>query len=169
MRELRPRHRQPGETDKTYQAFLTYRNLEPPFRSITRVVSELNKSRKLFGRWSSQWDWVERAAAWDEEQEIRLLAARVESKKMDEEHLRIVRSARPDRIKPSSGHACSSWSIMVLWGHVGRPSGYEPRRTGAGEHRPETCSMRLAGPGPRRDEHLGRQGRCRKGVLLTRR
>lgn len=95
MDELRPWHRQPGETDKAYHAFVTYRNLEPPLRSHARVVSELGKSRALISRWSAEWDWVERAAAWDEEQEIRLLATRIETKKkMDEEHLKIVRAGR---------------------------------------------------------------------------
>jgi hypothetical protein len=86
---------QPGETDKAYQAFVTYRNLEPEQRSITRVVSELNKSRTLIGRWSSQWSWVERAREWDAHQDLRRIDALLEARKrMDEEHLKIIRAAR---------------------------------------------------------------------------
>ena len=53
------------ETDKAYQAFVTYRNLDPRERSLSRVVSEWGKSRGLIERWSSQWSWVERAREWD--------------------------------------------------------------------------------------------------------
>lgn len=103
MAELQPWQRLPGETDKAHQAFVTYRNIEPPFRSITRVVSELNKSRTLIGRWSSQWDWVECAQAWNEEDDRRLLHAPIEARKrMDEEHLRIVRSGRNKTVKALS-------------------------------------------------------------------
>jgi hypothetical protein len=141
MNELQYWQRQPGESDKAFQAFVTYRNLEPSFRSITRVVSELNKSRSLIGRWSSGWNWVERAAAWDEEQEIRLLAARVEAKKkMDEEHLRIVRSGRnkavralaefdPKDLAPAELRnwltTFMEWERLIL----GEPETIEERRT----------------------------------------
>lgn len=58
--------RQPGESAKAYEAFASYRDLGSE-RSITKVVQELNKSRALIGRWSKDWDWVERARAWDNE------------------------------------------------------------------------------------------------------
>jgi hypothetical protein len=41
---------QPRETDKAYQAFVVYRNLDPKERSLSRVVSELAKSRTLLSR-----------------------------------------------------------------------------------------------------------------------
>ena len=86
---------QPGETDKAFRAFIAYRNLEPEERSLARVVSELGKSRSLMEQWSSKWSWVERARAWDNHQELRLLEGRIEEKRqMDEAYLRIVRAAR---------------------------------------------------------------------------
>lgn len=45
---------QPRETDKAYQAFVTYRNLDPEERSLARVGWEWVKSRTLLSRWSAQ-------------------------------------------------------------------------------------------------------------------
>ncbi len=95
MIELRPWDKQPGETTKAYAAFVAFKNIEPAFRSQVRVASDLSKSRQQIQRWSSKWNWEERASAYDETQEVELLASRIEMKKrMDEEHLRIVRHAR---------------------------------------------------------------------------
>lgn len=58
--------RQPGETDKAFQAFVLYRDAGP-MRSVTNIGLALDKSRTLIGRWSSDWGWVERASAWDDE------------------------------------------------------------------------------------------------------
>lgn len=62
--ELAPWDRQPGETSKAYEAFVTYRD-QGADRNVRRVAEELDKSNTLIGRWSSQHDWVSRAAAWD--------------------------------------------------------------------------------------------------------
>lgn len=58
--------RQPGESSQAYEAFAAYRDLGAE-RSITKVVQKLNKSRAIIGKWSSQWNWVDRARAWDNE------------------------------------------------------------------------------------------------------
>ncbi len=141
MAELRHWQQQPGETSKAYQAFNVYKNLDPSERSIVRVSSELAKSRTLVSRWSFTWDWVERAAAWDEEQEIRLLTARIEQKKkMDEEHLKIVRGARNKAVqalknldpKDLSPSELRQWLDMTLkWERLimGEPETIEERRT----------------------------------------
>ena len=90
----------PRETDKAYQAFVTYRNLDPKERSLTRVSSELAKSIPLVKRWSSRWGWVERARDWDNYQEMRRLEKRIEEKqKMDENHLRVIRAMRSKAIE----------------------------------------------------------------------
>jgi hypothetical protein len=92
--------RQPGETPKAFGAFVIYRNLDPKERSLKKVVWECNRSVSLIGRWSSQWGWVERAAEWDDYQEMRRLEARIEAKqRLDEEELRIIRAARMQVIK----------------------------------------------------------------------
>jgi hypothetical protein len=90
---------QPGESAKAFYAFVIYRNLEPEERSLQRVVSECNKSVSLIGRWSSRWGWVERAAAWDDYQEMRRLEKRIEERRaIDEAHLKIIRAARSKAI-----------------------------------------------------------------------
>jgi hypothetical protein len=90
----------PGESIKAYRAFLVYRNTEIKERSLQRVGSELGKSRGLIERWSSRWDWLERARLWDEYEELRILEGRIEEeRRMDEEHLRITRGARSKAIK----------------------------------------------------------------------
>jgi len=62
-----------GESAKAYQAFCVYRDLGPT-RSLSKVAHSLTKSRTLLADWSVKWGWVERAAAYDAEQE-RLAAA----------------------------------------------------------------------------------------------
>ena len=86
---------QPRETDKAFRAFIAYRRLEAEERSLSRVVSELGKSRALIEGWSSRWSWVERARTWDNHQELRVLEGRIEEKRqMDEAHLKIVWAVR---------------------------------------------------------------------------
>jgi len=58
--------RLPGETAKAYEAFAVYRELETGQRSLERVSRTLHKSVTFLGRWSSKYNWVERAAAYDD-------------------------------------------------------------------------------------------------------
>lgn len=57
-----------GETSKAYEAFSIYRDMGTQ-RSLSKVSEKLQKSETLIGRWSRQNDWVNRAAAWDAEQD----------------------------------------------------------------------------------------------------
>jgi hypothetical protein len=92
--EQYPWQQQPNESIKAFQAFVTYRNLEPQERSLQRVASELAKSLPIIKRWSAAWDWLERAASWDDFQELRRLEARIAAKqRMDERHLKIISEA----------------------------------------------------------------------------
>ena len=63
-----PWERQEGESTKAYEAFCIYRDLGIN-RSIAKVVKTLGKSKALLEGWSSKYDWVERAAQWDSEQD----------------------------------------------------------------------------------------------------
>lgn len=59
--------RQPGEGPKPWEAFVIYRDM--PDRALRKVAKQLGKSLTIVGRWSSEWNWLERVAAWDNEQD----------------------------------------------------------------------------------------------------
>ena len=62
-----PWDRQPGETAKAYAAFCAYRDLGTN-RSLRRLAardSEASTNVRQLARWSSAWDWPERAVAFD--------------------------------------------------------------------------------------------------------
>lgn len=85
----KPWERQKGESAQAYEAFSTYRDMGPE-RSIAKVAQALNKSRALMGRWSSQWNWVERVRAYDNELEKEAKAKAVKDRKaMTERHIGI--------------------------------------------------------------------------------
>jgi hypothetical protein len=64
-----PWERLPGEGAKAFHAFTLYRDLGPNDRSREKVAQQLGKHVSLYGRWSATFDWVNRAEAWDDEQD----------------------------------------------------------------------------------------------------
>lgn len=89
----KPWERQPDETPKPYEAFCIYRDLGIN-RTRAAVAEKLSKSESLISRWSSQYQWVNRAAAWDDEQEriereITQKQQREDIKKMRKRHAAI--------------------------------------------------------------------------------
>lgn len=64
MAEIKPWDRQDGETSQAYGAFCEYRDLGVD-RSTRTVAQKLSKSDAIIRRWSSRWNWVKRAQAWD--------------------------------------------------------------------------------------------------------
>lgn len=62
--DIRPWDRQPGETAKAYEGFVTYRDLGPK-RSVRLVSEALAKTQTVIKRWSSAHNWVSRVSAWD--------------------------------------------------------------------------------------------------------
>ncbi|MGN0998659.1 MAG: hypothetical protein ACI4PO_03830 [Faecousia sp.] len=83
----KPWERQPGETPKPFEAFCVYRDMGLE-RSLSKVAAKLSKSETLMGRWSGQYDWVKRAAAWDDEQE------RVEREAKEKQRLKDIAKMR---------------------------------------------------------------------------
>jgi hypothetical protein len=71
--------RQKGETRKAYQAFAIYRDLGAA-RTLAKVAQKLGKSIDLIKRWSSQWEWVDRAASFDANEEWERMVAMKEQR-----------------------------------------------------------------------------------------
>ncbi len=81
-----PWERQPDETAKQFEAFAIYRDLGIE-RSLSKVGGLLGKSKTLMDRWSTANSWVERAAAWDREQDRILRQQQLDDiKKMRKRH-----------------------------------------------------------------------------------
>ena len=62
--DTKPWERQEGESVKAYEAFQCYLNLGET-RSQRLVSEQLSKSRQLISRWSANYQWVERVAAYE--------------------------------------------------------------------------------------------------------
>jgi hypothetical protein len=114
-----PWERQPGETSKQWLAFVTYRDLGP-VRTLAEVCRLLypgqRRTRRPIGRvvtWSSKNAWVERARAWDAEQDrINREAQSKARREMTERHLQQLLGLqtkavqrllgmRPDELRPN--------------------------------------------------------------------
>ena len=61
-----PWERQKNEGAEAFEAFSHYRDLGSE-RSLVKVGQKLGKSQTLIERWSSNWNWVNRVNAWDDE------------------------------------------------------------------------------------------------------
>lgn len=93
--------RQPGEPARAYAAFCLYRDMPATERSLRAVADRLygsgggnpaSKRRRAPGqlhKWSVRWRWVERAAAWDEEQDRVAREAQIRAiQEMRDRHVR---------------------------------------------------------------------------------
>ena len=90
--ELIPWERLPGESTPAFQAFAAYRDMGAE-RTSRAVAAQLGKSAALIHRWSSRWQWVDRAQAYDDQLDREAVEAsrrfvREQAAKMTERHLR---------------------------------------------------------------------------------
>ena len=112
-----PWERQKGENNKRYEAFCKYRDMKP--RSLQKVAEELTKSSALIRRWSAQDKWLERVAAWDDEQDRIARQAQIdEIKKMRKRHAdlataMLVKAAQALRRLPEDEIKATDVSRMV--------------------------------------------------------
>lgn len=68
LNKVQPWDRQPGETDKAWQAFVPYRDLPSGKRSIKVACDAIGGTAGKYRQmelWSSKNQWVARVAAWD--------------------------------------------------------------------------------------------------------
>ena len=85
----RPWERQPGETEKAYEAFVAYRDLGAQ-RSVSAVSEKLSKSRQLISRWKAAYSWDERVLEYDNElQREAKRTASAELRKMNARQVKI--------------------------------------------------------------------------------
>lgn len=85
----KPWERQKKESPQAFEAFSSYRDLGAE-RSIQKVANRLSKSLALIKRWSSEWDWVERARLYDNSLEQEARKATVKGiKDMTDRHIRL--------------------------------------------------------------------------------
>lgn len=82
-----PWERWESESTKAYEAFSIYRDMGRE-RSLSKVAEKLQKSETLMGRWSRTYDWVKRAAKWDDEQD------RIERETAQKEQAKAIRDMR---------------------------------------------------------------------------
>lgn len=107
-----------GESSKAYEAFSTYRDMGTQ-RSLTKVAEKLGKSETLMARWSGNYDWVNRAAAWDAEQDRIVRQQQLEDiKKMRKQHAdlaysMLIKAARALKRLPDDEIKASDISRMV--------------------------------------------------------
>lgn len=79
----------PRETDRAFGAFTRYRD-QGPRRKQHRVASELAEPIKRVHRWSSDFDWSDRASAWDDHRdEVRRAAELSEIEEMGRRHAQL--------------------------------------------------------------------------------
>ncbi|MFU8873186.1 hypothetical protein [Micromonospora sp. SL4-19] len=66
--EVLPWDRQRGEPEKAYGYFTLYRNLGRT-RTVAKVAEQVHKSRDYLHKLATRWKWVQRAQAWDREED----------------------------------------------------------------------------------------------------
>lgn len=95
-----PWERQPWDTPKEWAAFTVYRDLGQE-RSLVRTAEALGRTRQLIADWSSRYNWVQRAGAWDAEQDrLRLVAQQREVVAMAQRHARSAMAAQNAAMVP---------------------------------------------------------------------
>ena len=87
--DIAPWEQQPGESAKAFEAFAIYRDMGVE-RSVRKVTQRLNKSLTLIGKWSSAYNWPERARAYDRDLDRQAHAQAVRDvRSMTNRHIRI--------------------------------------------------------------------------------
>jgi hypothetical protein len=81
-----PWEKMPGESGKSYAAFVVYRTQSPHRRSLRVLARELGKSRAIVERWSGSWQWQFRVEQWDQAQENERLADLRDQQKQEREN-----------------------------------------------------------------------------------
>jgi hypothetical protein len=150
---LEPWEQQPGEPNRWYSRFETFR-LAGPNRSLLGVVNAerqqggANKAKSIPQAWAKnakEWRWRERAETWDERQRLEARAThQKEIEEMNRRHLqeaKALQSKAIQRLKALEHDQLSPADLLRFF-----TEGTKLERTALGE--PETIEeKRLTGPG----------------------
>jgi hypothetical protein len=90
-----PWERLKHEPAKAFNRFTQYRDMGPD-RSLSKVAAEDSATNiRQLGYWSTKWEWVRRAAAWDDHLDsIKIDTTEAERKQMAERHARMAMLAQ---------------------------------------------------------------------------
>lgn len=87
-----PWEMQSTETALSFEAFTTYRDLGPR-RNVSKTAKLIGKANQTLYIWSAQHNWVERAKAWDAEQDRLKREHHVKQvQAMNERHVNLARA-----------------------------------------------------------------------------
>ena len=132
------------ESAKAYQAFTIYRDLPVQERSLAIVSHQLGKNKSLCARWSTKFHWVDRANAWDNQQDqIRRTRMAAEREKIRERQLQNSRVASQALMAPLialvkltqsnadafSGASATELAKLASWAARTLPRMHEEERT----------------------------------------
>lgn len=117
--ETVPWDRHPGESAKAYAAFIAYRDMGPT-RSLRKLAAreDMTKVGQL-GKWSSEWNWPERAVAFDGWQDREWRLEQVEARKsMLRTHAAVARTGiakAAERIRALNPETLSAREALALF------------------------------------------------------
>ena len=113
-----PWERQPGETEKAYEAFLIYKN-QGPGRSQIEVARKLQKSTRLITSWVKRWDWKNRVTLFDRDVERKAKAEEEKARKdMIKRHIKYSLAVQSkaiqglEKLKPEKMGAISVQALL---------------------------------------------------------
>ena len=113
--------RQKGESRKAYEAFAVYRDLGIG-RSLPKVATHLGKSLELMKRWSARHEWVDRAAAFDANEDFEHMVAmreqRLKQRINDAKLARLIKQKVVDRMNNLDASELTP-KQLIQWFEVG--------------------------------------------------
>src|SRR3954447_16356519 len=148
--------RRADEGAKAYHAFTIYRDLPVQQRSLAVVSERLGKNKSLCARWSTKFQWVDRANAWDIQQDhIRRTRIAAEREKIYERQLQNSRVASQALMAPLialvkrtqtnadafAGTSATELTKLASWAARTLPRMHEEERTLA--ERPDESAKHL--------------------------
>jgi hypothetical protein len=111
---MRGWEKQPGESEKAYEAFSLYRDMGPS-RSLAKVGQALGKSTALMERWSSQHDWQDRVESLRVRDEMIRREAVEEALRSEAEGLARRRAALEEKLLEARERAADQAIAMLAY------------------------------------------------------